>query len=549
MAMYSDWIRKGESYGAIGWYRIVNPMRKLGANVVGKFTMGTLESALKMRQMGEVWYMRPSDAGHIDILIETAKEFTGAKLIMDMDDDLRHVNPDHPMKEELERKAPIVIKELKYADHLVVSTEPLKESFKDLNDRITVIPNSIDPKIWDVKRKKRKDGKIRIGWTASASHYADIPLIEPPIHDILDKYPNVEFHMMGMIPENLENDRVFHHEATAGYKEFPQHLADFDFDIAVAPLFDNQFNRCKSNIKWLEFSMLEIPMVASDVLPYKDIEHGKTGFIAKNHADWVKYLSKLIESEELRRKIGKQAKKEVLKNWTIDKFLPLYTNLINELTMEKDITVISAIAGGKDELLEQPKSDRAEYLAFMEDGHSEFWKVKPICKKFVKPVYNAKIHKILAHKYCETPYIVTIDANLRLKVKPEELIQYLGDNDIAAMVHPGRDDIYDEADACVAYGKGEPTEIAEQIRYYAGKNYQRHQGLSECGLIIRRNNQKTNDLFEKWWAEVCRFSERDQLSFPWIIDPKIVSPLPGHIKYTPEEDKNNTIVEIVAHKK
>ncbi len=551
LAMYTDWIRKNRTYGAIGWYRIVNPMRKLGAKVVGRFTMGTIQSALQLKEWGDVWFMRPSDATNISLLIETAKEFTGAKLVIDMDDDLRHINEDHLMKEELERKAPEIIRQLKFADHVVVSTEPLKESFKDLNDRITVIHNSIDPKIWDVKRKKRNDGKIRIGWTASASHYSDIPLIEPPIKEILEKYPNVEFHMMGMIPENLQNDRTFHHEATNGYKEFPQHLANFDFDIAVAPLFDNQFNRCKSNIKWLEFSMLEIPMVLSKVYPYEySIEHGKTGYLAENKNQWVKYLSWLIESEELRRKIGQAAKEEVLKNWTIDKFLPKYQKLIDNLMQKRDITVITSITGGKNELLPAPKSDRAQYLCFTDqDIHSEDWKVLKACDKFKNPVLNAKIHKILAHKYCDTDYIIWVDGNIQLLVDPAELIEQLGDKDLALFNHPGRDDIYDEADACVALKKGDLLEIAEQIKEYAKREYPRHTGLCECGVIVRRNNEKTNALFEKWWAEITRYSERDQLSFPMVIKREDISLIKGK---NPDSDsiyRNNGFVKLTNHKK
>lgn len=96
------------------------------------------------------------------------------------------------------------------------------------------------------------------------------------------------------------------------------------WDIGIAPLTNSKFNQSKSHIKWMEYSMYEIPTVASKVYPYskdilgiKTIEDGVTGILCEN-GEWEKKLSMLIEDEELRRKIGKQAKEYVAKNWQYD---------------------------------------------------------------------------------------------------------------------------------------------------------------------------------------------------------------------------------------
>jgi hypothetical protein len=39
-------------------------------------------------------------------------------------------------------------------------------------------------------------------------------------------------------------------------------------DLLLAPLINNAFNRSKSNIKWLEFSALGIPMVGQNMCTY-----------------------------------------------------------------------------------------------------------------------------------------------------------------------------------------------------------------------------------------------------------------------------------------
>lgn len=521
-------------FGAVGWYRIFNPLLKLDAEcVVGYGTTGDAEGAMKMKAKGDIWFTKIADNEGIDHIYASHRDFTGAKLILDLDDDPSHVNEDHPDYEALKVREDMRIRMVKIADHLVVSTQEIADAVKHLNPYITVIPNAIDPKIWEVKkRKKNKNRMIRIGWISSGSHIADVPVIKPVMEVILKKYKNVEFHFAGMTWNEMKGNRVFHHVGRNkdGYLTFPAWYANQGFDIAIAPLKDTQFNRCKSNIKWLEASMLSIPMVASDVTPYRDIKHAKTGFLASNTEQWVKYLSLLIENPALRQKIGSQAKAEVLKNWTIDKFLPLYEKLFKKIMEKKDITVVTAITGGKDTLKPQPEYKGVEYVAFMdEDVKDSQWKVRKACDKFVKPVMNAKIHKILTHKYVDTPYIVWQDGSQILLKDPHELVELMGDKDFAFFKHPHRNGVYEEADACIQLSKGKVEEIGEQVKEYAKQGFPEKTGLCEMTCFVRKNNPKANAAFERWWTEVSRYSNRDQISFPVAFQGEKWATIPGQV--------------------
>lgn len=520
-------------HGAVGWYRIVNPIKKLGGEVIIGMTLRSkIENAMELRNKGAIWFSKISDNEGIDHIYGAHKEVTEAKLIIDLDDDPGSVNEGHPDFKALEEKKDMRIRMVKLADHLVVATEEIKEAVKHLNPYITVIPNAIDPKLWYKQNKKRTDGKIRIGWMSSGSHFADLPIIRPVMDAICEKYPQVEFHFAGMTWDNHKEKQFFHHAGRSGYLDFPKWYASLGIDISVAPLKDTQFNRCKSNIKWMEAAMLEIPTVASDVTPYHDIQHGKTGFLATNKEQWIKYLSLLIENEEKRREIGKNAKKEVLDHWTIDKFLPLYENLFNKMLDKKDITVVTAITGGKDTLKPQPEYKGVEYVAFVDDEtKSDQWKTRKACDKFVRPVMNAKIHKILTHKYVETPYIVWQDGSQILKKDPHELIALMGDKDFAFLNHSGRKCLYDEAEACIQLGKGNVSEIAEQVKEYAKVGFPEKAGLCEMTCFIRKNNPKANAVFERWWVEVTRYSNRDQIAFPVAFKGEKWATIPGKVAY------------------
>lgn len=506
--------------GAIGWYRIINPLEKLGANISLAFKFAkTYENALQMKSQGDIWVTKMADNEDIDIVYSAHREATKSKLVLDLDDDPFLINDAHPDKDLIQAKKFMRERLVRMADHIIVSTEPIKQSVKSFNPYVTVIPNAIDPKIWEVKKKKKNDGIIRIGWIASGSHVAEFPIILEVFSELRDKYKNVEFHFAGITMEDFEENRVFHHRGTASYLDFPQWYANLGIDISVAPLLDTPFNRAKSNIKWMEASMLEIPTVASDVLPYQCIKQGRTGYLAKTKGQFIKHLSWLIENKELREKIGKQAKQEILDNWTTDKFLHLYKNLFNSMNDKKDLTVITSITGGKDTLKDQPTYPGVQYLAFT-DQKSDFWTTKKPCDKFKDPVMNAKIHKVLAHMYCDTEYIVWMDGNMTLKQDPHELIKLLDLEDCAFFTHPGRDCIYEEAEACLYLKKGKYEEITEQVKDYSNPDkyaQPQHGGMAELTCFVRKNTPEVNTIFEKWWAQICRYSERDQISFPVVF--------------------------------
>lgn len=532
IGIITDWLRPdgSEGYGGVGWYRVINPLKKLGYNVLGsEAKLGGPINALKLKEQGDIWFCKPADNTGMNVDIDTAKRFTGAKMILDIDDEPFDINPGHPLFKEITEKSERVRRMIEIADWLVVSTEQLKKSLKGFGKRITVIPNAIDPEIWKVKNVVGKElDKIRIGWIGSGSHMADTPVVNKAFDIILKKYPNVEIHLCGFVSnDSKRGDREFHHIGTMNYEAYPQFLANLNLDIGVAPLIDTKFNRSKSNIKWLEHAMLEIPMVLSDIPPYSEcVEEGKTGFLAKSTTAWVKKLSKLIESEELRREIGKNAKKEVLNKYLIDKQLPKYKELFEKIK-DKDITVYTSVIGGFDKLIEDQNTQGANFIAYSEQT-SDTWEIVKPYDKFKDDRRNSRIAKIMPHMFINTKYSIYIDGNIKLKVPAQQLIdEYLKDKDIAVFRHMGRDCVYQEAEACVALGKGSLEDISKQVTAYAKTGRPYHAGLCECGVIIRRHTPEIEAMNEKWWAHYCKYSERDQISFPIAFDLEKVEQMEG----------------------
>ncbi|MFA6790194.1 MAG: glycosyltransferase domain-containing protein [Parcubacteria group bacterium] len=141
--------------------------------------------------------------------------------------------------------------------------------------------------------------------------------------------------------------------------------------------------------------------------------------------------------------------------------------------------------------------------------------------QFKRPVMNAKIYKVLPHKYLDCDISIWVDGNIFPLVSKEELVdEFLGDADMALFTHPLRKNIWDEFDILqkderfnIDYLQSQLKKQEESYR----KTLEKDCPIWECNFIIRRNNDKVNSLMEKWWAEICRWQWRDQVSLPYVI--------------------------------
>lgn len=221
-----------------------------------------------------------------------------------------------------------VKKTLEEADLITTTTDILADVYRQYNQSIRILPNCIDLTQWrKLPIKRSNPDEIRLCWAGGHSHYEDLMLIRDPLIEIAKKYPNLKIVMVGYMPQSMEKTfapgQVEYHDWVET-PAHPYHLAALDIDIAMIPLKDTSFNRCKSSIKWLEFSALNIPSVVSYLPPYKemaDLDNGENGvFIEENNKqNWIAGLEFLIHSSDLRKEIGQKARKTVENHYDANK--------------------------------------------------------------------------------------------------------------------------------------------------------------------------------------------------------------------------------------
>lgn len=181
--------------------------------------------------------------------------------------------------------------------------------------------------------------------------------------------------------------------------------------------------------------------------------------------------------------------------------------------------IYTAITNAKDTLIEDGAFGQTPRFAFLDyQPQKTGWSILPTCDLFLDPNRNAKIHKVLAHQYFNVDYSLWLDGNIVLDVPIETLIEeHLGEADICVFSHYGRKDIYQEAEAVKRLGLDNVDVVDNQVKRYQDEGVEENSGLYECPVILRRHNRATEAFNNAWWSEICRYSRRDQISFPYVV--------------------------------
>lgn len=226
----------------------------------------------------------------------------------------------------------VCMDQMRQSDGLIVSTPYLAEMYKGMNANIHVVSNSIDLSQWKDLERKRGD-RIRIGWIGGGTHGPDLEMISPAIQKVLEKYQDVWFYCIHGVPQVYkEMKKVYWTRKWAQINLYPKFMASYKFDIGIAPLLDNNFNRGKSNLRWLEYSALKIPTVASPLPDFdRVISHGQNGYLANSEDEWVMMLSKLIEDKNHRRSVGQSAHETIKRDFNVSKTAKEYLWLLREV--------------------------------------------------------------------------------------------------------------------------------------------------------------------------------------------------------------------------
>lgn len=306
----------GDAFGS-GHYRVIQPFQALAeAGLIDGVYYARLLDPVELERVAPDAVVVQRRVGDAELAkMERMRRFCAAFQVYELDDYL----PNLPLKSAHREQMPKdVLRSLRraaaLADRVVVSTPALAEALAGLHADLRVVHNRLDPGMWgDLPAPPRRDlgGKPRVGWAGGASHTGDLELIADVVQALAGE---VHWVFMGMCPPRLRPHVAEVHPGV-DFERYPQALAALRLDLALAPLEDNLFNRCKSNLRLLEYGACGYPVVASDLPPYQD---GLPATLVRNRfRDWINAIRMHLADADASAAAGAALHAAVRRDWML----------------------------------------------------------------------------------------------------------------------------------------------------------------------------------------------------------------------------------------
>ena len=197
-----------------------------------------------------------------------------------------------------------------HADANQFTVPELVRSFGALNARQAVFPNQL----WEVPPPRQlgnnAQAPVWLGWGGSLGHRQDLAWVMPALQSTLSRHPRVKLAIMG--PEELRSlfswvpaDRF---RFTPGGKVERYYEFLGELDIGLCPLLPTDFNRCRSDVKFLELAAHGVAAVCSRLPPYADtVKPSETGLLFSSLEELSAGLDQLIARPAVRAELTRAA--------------------------------------------------------------------------------------------------------------------------------------------------------------------------------------------------------------------------------------------------
>ncbi|MGB7802168.1 glycosyltransferase [Buttiauxella sp.] len=302
-------------YAGCGYYRIIKPFEAMQRDAIvdGKLSEALLSVPYLARYQPDSIVIQRNISPDFHEWARRTSKLTNVFRVYELDDYL----PNIPLKNHHRSEfgtdiMKMLRKSLSYMDRFVVSTEPLAEAMSVLHRDIVVMPNCLSLDWWGNLQGLRNQGKKpRIGWAGGSSHTGDLEMIL----DVVKAFAGeVEWVFFGMCPPKLL-PYVDEFHGGVDIALYPQKLASLNLDLALAPVEDNLFNACKSNLRLLEYGACAVPVICSDVACYRG--NLPVTRVRNRFKEWHDAIRMHLNDPAASEKMGQQLQQEIHQNYML----------------------------------------------------------------------------------------------------------------------------------------------------------------------------------------------------------------------------------------
>jgi glycosyltransferase involved in cell wall biosynthesis len=254
----------------------------------------------------------------------------GPRMIFDFDDAIWLPNVSPANRSLAFLKRPSKTQDLvSLADLVFAGNQYLAAYAQQFNNNVVVIPSTIDTQLYVPKQTYPVKERICIGWTGSRTTIPHLETARPALRELQRRYGDrLYFKVIG--EEEYEAPEL-------NLKSIPWQAATevqdlAELDIGIMPLPIEEWTKGKCGMKGLQYMALGIPTVMTPVgVNTEIIDQGENGFLAETQADWVDALARLIESADLRQRLGRAGRRTVEAHYSVESQKDRYLQAFNRL--------------------------------------------------------------------------------------------------------------------------------------------------------------------------------------------------------------------------
>jgi hypothetical protein len=221
---------------------------------------------------------------------------------------------------------------LSMMDEIVVTCDYFKDYMieKSGNKNVTVVPNYLMKWWFDryynlgdlLKKYDKNKKKPKVAIFASGTHVDVANAVNQQddfqfvVNHIIKTRTEFDWHFYGSFPLALKpfiDKKEIKFSPWVQLPDFAQTMAESGAQITFAALQDNNFNRCKSNIKLIEAGAIGLPCVCPDMVTYKD------AFLKyKTGDEFIDCLKTALKNQSVYAEHCKKARAHAEKFWLDD---------------------------------------------------------------------------------------------------------------------------------------------------------------------------------------------------------------------------------------
>lgn len=230
---------------------------------------------------------------------ESLLNFFEVPFIVDYDDAIflnYDLHPNFLVKKVLGKK---IYSVMKRANTVIVGNDYLALKAKEAGAKRTVIiPTVVDTDKYRINDRKKSE-KVVIGWIGSPTTLKYVKEISPVLLQISSQSSTTIHLVGGKSGINVEDEKIIEWSEDSEIKSIQ------DFDIGIMPLAESEWEKGKCGYKLIQYMACGVPVIGSPVGANNQIiQHGVNGYKVSSAEEWKVAFEKLINSSELRTKMG-----------------------------------------------------------------------------------------------------------------------------------------------------------------------------------------------------------------------------------------------------